>query len=118
MRQSASVKVSQMAITKDDLVAAFRAPEQTFGSAPKDYPEEAWAAIIELSRSSLTQQEIGALAAGPLEDLLLYHGTTFIDRIEREARIYPAFRHLLGGVWEAGPSEVWKRIEKIRGPAW
>jgi hypothetical protein len=107
-----------MAITKDELVAAFKAGEHTFGAAPKEFPEETWAAIVELSRSNLTDREIPLLAAGPLEDLLLHHGTAFIDRIEREARMYAAFRHLLGGVWEAGPPEVWKRIETIRGSAW
>src|SRR4051812_4994734 len=39
------------------------------------------------------------LAAGPLEDLLDFHGEAVITTIEEEARRNPKFRSLLRGVW-------------------
>ena len=108
-----------MDVTRDQLVKAFHNGEITFDGAAQRTPEVAWQAIVELSRQSLTDQQTAVLAAGPLEDLLAYHGPAFIDRVEREARVYRAFRHLLGGVWRSSIAEpVWRRIEAIRGPAW
>ena len=105
--------------TVEQLVTAFHAGRVTFEFAPKFAPEVAWTAIVELSRQPLTDRQIALLAAGPLEDLLKYHGPDYIDRIEKEARTYQAFRHLLGGVWRNTIAEpVWRRVEAIRGPAW
>lgn len=114
-----AIILSPMDITPPQLVAAFRNGEITFNGATRNAPESAWCAIVELSRQPLTQDEIAVLAAGPLEDLLAYHGRDFIDRIEKEARVYGSFRHLLGGVWPSSiEEEVWRRVEAIRGPAW
>jgi hypothetical protein len=108
-----------MAVTPEDLVKDFHADEITFGGAAREAPEAAWAAIVELSQQPLTDQQVAVLAAGPLEDLLHYHGAAFIDRVEKEARVYWAFRHLLGGVWRSSiPEQVWARVERIRGAAW
>ncbi len=61
---------------------------------------------------------IAVLAAGPLEDLIAYHGPEVIDEIERVSRQNPKFKHLLGGVWGSGNSEVWERVTACRGKAW
>ncbi len=56
--------------------------------------------------------EIGALAAGPLENLVRFHGERMIDEIEREAAHNEKFRLLLSGIW-AGfdvKPEIWRRI--------
>ncbi len=106
-------------LTSDALVSAFYGGEITFHGAVREQPEISWAAIVALSRQKLTEKQVAVLAAGPLEDLLAYHGPAFIDRVEREARVYPAFRHLLGGVWPSAITpDVWHRVEKIRGVAW
>jgi hypothetical protein len=106
-------------LTSDAIVAAFQDGEITFGGAAQEQPEIAWAAIVALSRQHLDPEQVAVLAAGPLEDLLAYHGPSFIDRVEKEARVYAAFRHLLGGVWPSSiKPEVWRRVEKIRGTAW
>ena len=108
-----------MDITPDQLVQAFHDGEITFNSATREAPEATWQAIVALSRQALTDQQIAVLAAGPLEDLLAYHGPAFIDRVEKEARVHRAFRHLLGGVWRSSIAEpVWRRVQAIRGPAW
>lgn len=56
------------------------------------------------------------LAAGPLEDLLAYHGATVISRIEKLAKSDERMLELVGGVWprEEIQAEVWKRVEALR----
>jgi hypothetical protein len=108
-----------MTVTPESLVKAFHGGEISLYDAVRESPESAWLAIVELSRQPLSSKQISALAGGPLENLLAYHGAVFIDRIEKEARVYRAFRHLLGGVWRSSISEqVWKRVEMIRGEPW
>ena len=52
------------------------------------------------------------LSAGPLEDLLVYHGETLITQIEVEASRNPFFKRLLGGVWQNNMSDaVWLRVQ-------
>ena len=54
------------------------------------------------------------LSAGPLEDLLVYHGHEVIDRVESEARSNPKFASLLGGVWKnAMADDIWRRIQGV-----
>lgn len=65
-------------------------------------------------------QVLGCIAAGPLEDLIAYHGKLVIDRIEQLARRQPRFRYALYGVWqldEDDGSEVWQRVLRARA-AW
>jgi hypothetical protein len=58
---------------------------------------------------------LAILSAGPLEDLLVYHGDTVIDRVEAAAKANPTFAFLLGGVWRNAISqEVWDRICAVR----
>ena len=83
-----------------------------------DEPDTAWLLILELVRQRLPDNAFGTLAAGPLEDLIRYHGPNLIERVEMEARSNPEFRRLLGGVWESSTPEVWARIENARGLRW
>ena len=79
-------------------------------------PEAAWEAVLRIMQHELSNEQIALLAAGPIEDLLAWHGTQFIDRIEAEARRSPAFAHVLGGVWRHDmPQEIWQRVESARG---
>ena len=80
--------------------------------------EECWIAILGILSREPPQPVIGVLAAGPLEDLVHHAGPQFIDRIELEARRNPAFRHLLGGVWESPNQAIWQRVESARGASW
>ena len=84
-----------------------------------DDPEVGWQAILQILERELTVDQIGVLAAGPLEDLLALHGPEFIDRVEREAPLNPRFHHLLGSVWKNRIlPEIWERIQKARGELW
>ncbi|MBW8745592.1 MAG: hypothetical protein JF628_14865 [Sphingomonas sp.] len=54
----------------------------------------------------------GVLAAGPLEDLLCFHGHRFIERLEDEARCDPRMAWMLGGTWQSQMlDEIWKRVQ-------
>jgi hypothetical protein len=62
-------------------------------------PEKAW--LLALSMISRTSDEIllAAIAAGPLEDILCWHGHQFIDRVEALAVDDAHFRDCLRSVW-------------------
>jgi hypothetical protein len=78
-------------------------------------PEEALVFILEVLRNDDSSVIAENLSAGPLEDLLVYHGATLIDRIEQEAKRNRKFAWLLGGVWQnAMPESVWLRVQKAR----
>ncbi len=66
-----------------------------------------------------SNRHIQVLAAGPLEDLLRYHGGKVVDRIEALARQQPAFRMLLNGVWgKRIDPDVMARLARYRSQAW
>ena len=82
-------------------------------------PENAWVVIEEIAAQNISDKTVGGLAAGPLEDLLVLHGKSFIDRIESKAKSNSKFSHILAGVWRSNIDlEVWKRIENVRGRVW
>lgn len=78
-------------------------------------PDDAWRTILAILARRPSEDVTGALAAGPLEDLIEDHGDAFIERIEAEARADPAFRQVLCGVWPSNIPEIWERIETARG---
>lgn len=78
----------------------------------KEYPEHAWRGILAVLADSRAKTHFALLAAGPLEDLLSYHGSAFIERVEKEAKLNPGFASLLAGVWQFEMSEeVWVRVQ-------
>ena len=82
-------------------------------------PELCWEIILEILRTPHHESVDWALAAGPLEDLLAWHGTEFIEKVEEQARSNPKFKELLGGVWQnTTPKELWARVEAVRGEPW
>lgn len=59
------------------------------------------------------------LAAGPLEDLLVHHGSRMIEEIDLLARRSPSFRLLLNGVWTSRVDPfVVERLAKYRQAKW
>ncbi len=81
-------------------------------------PESLWLTILLIHSLNEEQEDTviaGCLAAGPLENLLAYHGPQFIDRVEAEARRNPKFAFLLCGVWQNSISdEIWTRVLNTR----
>jgi hypothetical protein len=77
-------------------------------------PDDAWVFIVEALRLDSSTAVVEILSAGPLEDLLGYHGDHVIDRVEKEARSNPAFARLLGGVWQGQMTpDIWARIQSV-----
>jgi hypothetical protein len=77
-------------------------------------PEHAWEAILTAVQEPRLLPYLNILAAGPLEDLLSYHGPEFIDRVESEAASNPKFASLLGGVWKFQMTdEIWARVQAV-----
>jgi hypothetical protein len=73
-------------------------------------PETAWAILLEMLRRAGDEHRIGALAAGPLEDLL---GPPLFDRIAAEARTNPKLRQALSGVWINDEDEIRPRYVEL-----
>ncbi|MYM56010.1 DUF6869 domain-containing protein [Thalassovita mangrovi] len=82
----------------------------------EDTPEIAFQIVLILADGLTSPRQASIVAAGFLEDIIVKHGPTFIDRIEEIAYRSPRFRYVLSGVWPQGEqdSAVWKRIAAIR----
>ena len=81
----------------------------------ENFPEEALDAIRLILERDDSAEVIGGTAAGPIEQLLVSHGSRMIDAIEEEARANARFQYALGGVWKSDAlPEVWKRVEAVR----
>ena len=90
---------------------------------PQSEPELTWDAIKLVMQSypaseffaeneTEAQKVCGVLAAGPVEDLLSFHGHQFIERFEVEARRDRRMAWLLGGAWQFQmPDEIWHRVQ-------
>lgn len=73
--------------------------------------EKAWELILALIAESPSDEVLGAIAAGPLEDFLSCRGEAFVTRAAERAEEDPRFRACLRGVWQAGMSEeLWARV--------
>jgi len=86
----------------------------------RDRPEECLIVVLSILREQKDDMHVLAnLAAGPLENLLAYHGALLIDKIELLSRENPDFCNLLGGVWKNRISDdVWARVKASSGPPW
>lgn len=94
----------------DELFWAFdRVCDLTHGS-----PEQAWQFILVVLARASDNRIMEVLAAGPLEDLIVYHGDAVIARVEEEAKRNRIFARLLGGVWKNRMSDsVWARVQAV-----
>jgi hypothetical protein len=82
-------------------------------------PRRALRVIEMICNKDSTNTIMEALAAGPLENLLVMHGSDVIDQVEHLAKMNPVFKELLGGVWRRDMEEaVWERVVAARSGAW
>lgn len=78
-------------------------------------PALVWESILTIVELDSSPNIIDNLAAGPLEDLLVYHGSSYIDKMEILARQNPVFTRLIKGVWKnAIPQDIWVRVNAIQ----
>ena len=84
-----------------------------------DRPELVWEFILLANNMRLSDKVTQNLAAGPLEDLLVAHGSQFIERIVKLAQQDESFSNLLGGVWQNAISpEIWNQLIAVRKQRW
>lgn len=85
----------------------------------QDEPFAALRAIDQILAKERSDPIMEVLSAGPLENLLVAHGTIILDEVTKLATSNAAFRELLGGVWSAGiDPKVWEQVETLRSSAW
>lgn len=77
-------------------------------------PEHQWQFIL-AAIAHASDEELGHIAAGPVEHLLGKHGDKYIDEVARRAESDPKFARMLSGVWKYMLSdEVWARVEALK----
>jgi hypothetical protein len=70
----------------------------------RDEPQKALqVTFLLLKKAGDDDAVLAYVAAGPLEDLLKLHGTSVIDRIERESKKNSRIQLALSGVWGISP---------------
>jgi hypothetical protein len=80
-------------------------------------PEHQWQFITAAVAEAQSGDELGHIAAGPMEHLLGWHGPNYIDAVEGQAAADPKFARMLATVqrYMMG-DEVWARIEALKVP--
>ena len=78
-------------------------------------PDVQWSFLKAAVTAAETDDELGAIAAGPFERLLGSHGEEYITLVESLARDQPAFARMTTGAWQHLMSEeVWSRVQAIQ----
>lgn len=81
-------------------------------------PEQQWSFILAAIRHAKSDDEIGHIAAGPIEYLLGRHGEEYILDVENQAIANPKFACARTGVWKYTMSdEIWARVRAIQEKA-
>ena len=77
-------------------------------------PEHQWQFIL-AAIAHASDDELGHIAAGPMEHLLGKHGDKYIEKVEQRAEADPRFARMLAGVWKYMMSDhVWARVEALK----
>ena len=78
-------------------------------------PGHQWRFIRAAVSQAESDEELGHIAAGPMEHLMGWHGTDYIVAVEAQAASDPKFARMLGGVRKYMMNdEVWGRVEALR----
>ena len=110
---------------KAELVAAWIAAQESeqYSAAvqalielPHDDPELCWELVQLIHSRDISDDVRGSLAAGPLEDLLVYHPLQFFPRVKALAEHDSRFRSMLAGVWlDGNDSPIWQEFYAVAG---
>ena len=96
-----------------ELEASWNCVSTTFDIRAGD-PKLLWRLILAIHSRDQSPDVQMVLSAGPLEDLLSYHGSAYINTVEQQASEDPTFARLLGGVYRHLMSDdVWRRVKNI-----
>jgi hypothetical protein len=77
-------------------------------------PALAWAIILELVHRASPGRVFDLVAAGPLEDLVAWHGREVIDLIEPRVGDDEPLRRALAGIWVGRDTLDPKTLERLR----
>jgi hypothetical protein len=79
-----------------------------------DDPKSCWE-IVQLIHSRATSDEVRlALAAGPLEDLLVHHPVQCFPQVKELAGRDASFKQTLSGVWlDGNDSPIWREFYEL-----
>ncbi len=83
-------------------------PCQTWIGIGRD-PLAGWRVTCLLIKKAPSDESLAYVAAGPLEDLLAFHGPAVIDHVAVAARADERLQLALSGVWLNRASRVWER---------
>lgn len=73
-----------------------------------------WAFIDACVADAQTDEQLGAIAAGPLEHLMSKFGADYIDCVEVRADADPRFRTAVGHMWQYRiADDVWARLQAL-----
>lgn len=79
--------------------------------------ERAWELVVALVRTA-PDDRLGYVGAGPVEDLVVWHGRALVDWIVGEARRDARFRSALASIWlvaDGIPADVLARLQEAAG---
>ena len=86
---------------------------------PDDEPEDCWRFIQIACELPLSNDQLGLLGAGVLEDLMGAHGDDFLDRVEAAAKESVAMQTVVDAVWtmsmDTYVARAFKTIQSHRG---
>lgn len=76
--------------------------------------DDGWLVVMELIKEASTDEELSYIAAGPLEDLLIYNGNAVIKRVEDSSTTNSKVHKTLGFVMKNAISdEIWEHIQSL-----
>ena len=81
------------------------AHEKVYGACEKQ-PRRAWRLLGRMAELASTDELVGDLGAGPLEDFVRLHAPQFINQIERRAKESSRFRQALKSVYLPAASDI------------
>lgn len=77
--------------------------------------EAQWQFILAAVSQAQSDDDLGHIAAGPLEHLLGRHGSEFIGGVEQQAVQDLKFARAMTGVWKyTMTDEIWSRVETVK----
>lgn len=86
------------------------------GDLSLDAREYGWQLILALVAAAADDDELGQVAAGPVEDFLSLCNESIIERVEAQAVADPRFKEMLDGVWKLGMTDdVYARVRRAAG---
>jgi hypothetical protein len=78
-------------------------------------PEQQWKFLLAAVAHTQTDDELGHIAARPMEHLLGWHGDQFIDDFELHAATNPKFARAMTGMYQYKMSDaIWVRVRAIQ----